>query len=52
MLTHQVDHDSQTLDIQTCVKYSSKRHSSHGSATLNGRTSLDMSQHFIMIADN
>lgn len=33
----------------TCMKYSSNKQSTHGSATSVGRTSLEMSQHLIRI---
>lgn len=33
--------------ILTCIKYSSSKQSTQGSATSIGRTSLEMSQHFI-----
>lgn len=33
----------------TCIKYSSNKQSTQGSATFIGRTSLEMSQHFIKI---
>lgn len=36
-------------DTLTCMKYSSNRQSTQGSATSIGRTSLEMSQHFIKI---
>lgn len=33
----------------TCMKYSSSKQSTHGSATSMGRTSLEISQHFMRI---
>lgn len=43
-----VAHNLMTLFL-TCIKYSSSKQSTHGSATSMGRTSLEMSQHFMRI---
>lgn len=41
--------DGCVYNTLTCIKYSSNKQSTHGSATSIGRTSLEMSQHFIKI---
>ena len=35
------------FSLSLCIKYSSRRQSTHGSETAMGRTSLEMSQHLI-----
>ena len=37
------------FSLSLCIKYSSRRQSTHGSETSIGRTSLEMSQHLISI---